>query len=709
MNKRTLIILIFILAVLFIPACGEYPAAPITVTLDHWQFKQVDSLLWRDASVPGNIHADLLQHGLIPDPFYGDNEKEIQWVAAAGWEYRCPFRIPQRLLKRRRIEIVFHGLDTYASVSVNGRQFLSADNMFRTWVHDVTPIVRAGENILHIRFDPVGPVERRKQQQFGCELPGGSRVFTRKAGFHYGWDWGPEITTCGIWRPIELRAWRTARIKSLHIVQKELTDRTARMSARFEIESLQAGKPAALHIENFRKAIKLEQGIHAYELEFTIDHPQRWWPNGWGEPHLYELRGSLIAGRDTIDSIRERIGLRTIELVQRADSMGSSFYFEVNGHPLFIKGANYVPQDNLQNRVTLSRYQALIKAAAKAHMNMLRVWGGGIYEEDIFYNLCDEHGLLLWQDFMFACGMYPGDAAFMANVRQEAIDNVKRLRNHPSIALWCGNNESSEGWHRWGWQDTLSAERRSNVWRSYQELFQFLLPSVIDSLAPDGIYWETSPKYGRGDPRHQFEGDAHYWGVWHDAEPFEVLEEKVPRFMSEFGCQSLPDLRTIERFAGEAGRNIESAAMRSHQKHTRGYSLIDEYMRRDYNLPADFADYVYLSQVVQAEGITRGIEAQRRSRPYCMGTLFWQLNDCWPAVSWSGIDYYGYWKALHYAVKKAYRDIIVSVVDEGDALDIVIVSDRLAAIQADIHIYLMDFHGNELLHLRLDHTAEANS
>lgn len=684
------------------------PASTVQLT-GHWEFKHADSLLWRDAAVPGNIHADLLRLGLIPDPCYGDNEKKVQWVEACGWEYRCRFDIPPDLLKRDRTELIFRGLDTYATVYLNDRILFRADNMFRTWTSDIKTIARPGENELFIRFDPVASIEQRKQDELGYELPGGPRVFTRKAGYHYGWDWGPRLVTCGVWKPVELRAWGPAKIRNLHVIQKELQEDAARLRAIFEIESLEPNQPAALWIQGVRKDINLERGTHGYKVDFEISNPKRWWPNGWGEPHLYRLRGDLIIGRDTTDTIRERIGLRTIELVQESDSLGTSFYFRINGRPLFIKGANYIPQDNLQSRVGRTRYAKLIRAAADAHMNMLRVWGGGIYEEDIFYDLCDEYGLLVWQDFMFACAMVPVDPAFLANVEREAIDNVKRLRNHPSIALWCGNNESSEGWHRWGWQDPLSVEQREAVWSAYQDLFQSLLPSVVDSLVPNGIYWETSPKYGRGDPRHQFEGDAHYWGVWHDAEPFEVLRQKVPRFMSEFGFQSIPDLRTIEQFAPAGDWNLDSEAMQTHQKHSRGFQLIDEYMKREYHRPKDFESYVFVSQVLQAEGIRGGIEAQRRAKPYCMGSLYWQMNDCWPAISWSSIDYYGRWKALHYAAKRAYRDVIVSIEEKETELDVFVVSDKLNDTNADIIAALMDFEGNELHRWHKNQLISANS
>lgn len=710
MNKKRLTILCLFVAALVCITCGRGPGGTTSITLyDNWEFKHPDSTAWRSAAVPGSIQNDLLLHGLIPDPFFADNEKLVSWVGDSPWEYRCTFSLPREVARRDRIELVFEGLDTYASVMLNGRQVLAADNMFRTWRIDVTGIARAGENELSILFEPVSAIEEAKMARLGHELPGGGRVFTRKAAFHYGWDWSPVILTAGIWRPAAIEAWDAARIRSLYIEQAELTPRAARLNARFEIESILPDTRARLSIADVEREIELRPGTHQYIIEFEIADPKRWWPNGAGEPHLYELEGTLAIGGRVIDSRRERIGLRTIELVTEPDNIGSSFRFDINGRPLFIKGANYIPQDNLQSRVTPAQYRRMIDAAAGAHMNMLRVWGGGIYEDDPFYDLCDENGILVWQDFMFACAMYPGDSAFAANVEGEIVDTVKRLRNHPSIALWCGNNEISEGWHRWGWQDGFTVQERSEIRGNYERLFGELIPRIVDSLTYADNYWESSPQFGRGDPRHQNEGDAHYWGVWHDAEPFEMFDRKVPRFMSEFGFQSFPEMASIERFVPDSMRYRDSPALWAHQKHPRGFSLIDEYIGREYRAPKDFESLVYLSQVVQAEGIARGIEAHRRARPRCMGTLYWQLNDCWPAVSWSSIDYYGRWKALHYFVKRAYEDVLLSFEREGDLLHLYSISDSSADFECEIHCSLMDFNGAALWDTLFVRTIESGA
>ena len=358
-----------------------------------------------------------------------------------------------------------------------------------------------------------------------------------------------------------------------------------------------------------------------------------------------------------------------------------------------MKGANYIPQNSLQNLVTTQHYKKLLNDVVDANMNMLRVWGGGIYENDLFYDLCDEKGILIWQDFMFACAMYPGDDAFLNTVKTEAEQNVKRLRNHASIALWCGNNENSEGWKRWGWQTNRSEKEKEEIWNNYLKVFDSILPNTVRQYTSTN-YWQTSPKYGRGNPLYNTEGDAHDWWIWHDAYPFEHLEENVPRFMSEFGFQSLPSYEVINYINQNDTLHITSDGFKNHQKHSRGFDLIDTYMKRDFPIPTQPEDYVYMSQVLQAYGITKGIEAHRRAKPYNMGTLYWQLNDCWPSVSWSSIDFFGNWKALHYKVKKAFKNELISSVIENDTLKTYVVNDNRDSYHTMLTVQILDFDGH---------------
>ena len=360
-----------------------------------------------------------------------------------------------------------------------------------------------------------------------------------------------------------------------------------------------------------------------------------------------------------------------------------------------MKGANYIPQNSFQNKVTDNHYKKLLSDVVNSNMNMLRVWGGGIYENDIFYDLCDEKGILVWQDFMFAGAMYPGDIEFLKNIEEEAEQQVKRLRNHASIALWCGNNENSEGWKRWGWQANRTEKEKEDIWNDYLAVFDSILPKTVNQFS-ETDYWETSPKYGRGNPKYETEGDAHDWWVWHDAAPFEHFEEKIPRFMSEFGFQSFPSYETINYINQSDSIHLQTNAIKSHQKHSRGSQLIDEYMERDYKIPTIDEDYVYVSQLLQAKGIGMGIEAHRRAKPNNMGTLYWQLNDCWPAISWSSIDYFGNWKALQYKVKKAFKNILISSIIDHNEIKTFVINDTFENIKGNLKLKVVDFYGKEL-------------
>jgi beta-mannosidase len=696
MNRPALILAFSLL----LSSCNQ-PSDRSTIALDRgWEFRRVSEGAWRPARVPGCVHTDLLAAGLIEDPFFGTNEKDLQWIENEDWEYRAVFDAAPAFLAREHIEIDFEGLDTYADVYLNDSLLFKADNMFRRWKAPCAGVLREKGNELRVYFHSPAGAARAGWDSLGYELPGGARVLTRKAAYQYGWDWAPRFVTSGVWRPVRLRAWDGARIADLRIVQKRVTGESAELAAVFEIEASSRGNVSLSVLRDGQVSAgvdaELVPGLNAVSIDFTIPAPKLWWPNGLGEPHLYDLLGEMRDGELVVDRAARRIGLRTIDLVRDRDEKGESFYFRVNGVPVFMKGANFVPMDSFIPRVAADRYESLVASAAGAGMNMLRVWGGGAYESDLFYDLCDEYGILVWQDFMFACAMYPGDSAFLANVREEAAGVVKRLRNHACLALWCGNNEIDEGWRNWGWQRQYkySAADSAKIWNDYVKLFHELLPEIVAELDPGAAYWPSSPSRGRADPRSLAEGDSHYWGVWHDGEDFEAFREKVPRFMSEFGFQSFPSLATISRFARPEDRRIDSAAMLSHQKAPRGNEIIRAYMERDYRPPRDFESFVYVSQLLQAEGMKTAIEAQRRAKPSCMGSLYWQLNDCWPAASWSSIDYEGDPKALHYFARDAFGEALVSPVVEEGVLNVYAVSDRIEAIEGIAILKLLDFAGN---------------
>jgi len=686
-----------------------------------WEFTSSDTLDWMPARVPGTVHTDLLANGVIGDPYYRTNEKEQQWIDKLDWEYKTTFGVPGELLSRSEVELQFEGLDTYAEVYLNGTLILEADNFFRQWEVPVKTLLQEGENELYILFKSPTRIGLQELEAWGYGLPAANdqsenggmgdkkvSVFTRKPGYHYGWDWGPRLVTSGIWRPVRLVGWDALKVRDVYYQQKKLDPSQAELNVQVQVESKVQGEAEFQLLLNGRlaqaKQVTLEKGINQIDIPLTIDDPKWWWTFDLGEPYLYAAELRIFQGGVMRESLRDRIGLRNIELIQEEDDQGRSFYFQLNGVPIFAKGANYIPQDVFIPRVTDEQYQSLIRSAREANMNMLRVWGGGFYEKDVFYDLCDEMGILVWQDFMFACSMYPGNEGFLEKVRLEAEENVVRLRNHPSIALWCGNNEIDVAWAQnkpmggWGWKQRYNKEQRATIWQAYDTVFHHILPQAVRYHSPDIAYWPSSPYAGEGEHASHTttSGDIHYWGVWHGQHPFEDFRKYVGRFMSEYGFQSFPEFETVKQFTKPEDWDIESEVMAAHQRSGIGNLRIRQYMADYFPVPDDFEDLLYVGQVLQAEGMKMGFEAHRRAMPYCMGSLYWQINDCWPVASWSGMDYYQNWKALHYYAKKAFEPLLVSPFVEKDDFKVSVVSDRTEAIPAELELTIRDFKGKIL-------------
>ncbi len=696
----------------------KYNHLHMTEITDNWQFRKAGETNWLSADVPGTVHTDLLTHGLIEDFFYQMNEDDVQWIEDEDWEYRTIINVSESTLERDKVELVFKGLDTYAQVFLNDELILEANNMFVGWEVECKDYLKPGENELRILF--LSPVREgmKKLKKVDYHIPNGNEqapvdertsVFTRKAPFHYGWDWGPRLVTSGIWRPVYIREWDNARIEDIYLETISVDNDKAEIIADVEIYSLSGENYVlTLHINGqpsgVSESISLSNGVNKTRLEFSVDDPELWWTNGLGDPHLYDFSFRLEHKSAIIDKYELDYGIRTVKLVQEPDEVGHSFYFEINGIPVFMKGANVIPSETITPRVTEEMYQNLINNAVEANMNMLRVWGGAIYEEDCFYELCDRNGLLVWQDFMFACNLQPGDEAHLENIRMEAEYNVKRLRNHPSIALWCGNNENLHGWHHWGWQDLYTPEQRDFMWRTYERIFYEILPGAVAELDPKNSYWSSSPSAIGDELADRKSGDEHDWTIWFGRQPFSNYANNVPRFVSEWGLQAFPGMHTIETFSEPGDWDIGSDVMRHRQRSNMPYiqpgfdgnDMIKWYMEMYYNVPDDFKDFTYISQLLQAKGYKTAVEAHRRAMPHCMGTLYWQLNDCWPTMSWSTVDYHNRWKASHYAVKKAFEEVIVSAAIEGDNINTYVVSDKLEPFEAEITISLMEFNGNIL-------------
>ena len=736
MFKIKQIILILTLIICFI-SCNQELSFKQKSINKNWFFKSLKDTSWINANVPGNIHLDLLENGIIEDPYYRLNEHDLQWIDKNDWLYKTSFSISQLEFDKKNSCLEFSGLDTYAKVYVNDSLLLISDNMFRSYIVDVKDFLKLGSNDLQILFE--SPINKgiEKREKLGYyptisandlseigKVQGNQKVsvYSRKAGYHFGWDWGPRLVTSGIWKPITYQTWNNFKINDMYIQQDLQKDNVVlNTSAEISFDKDYIGNElfieAVVSKDNHdisRNKIKIiaDKNINTYNIPVEIMNPKLWWPNGMGEQYLYDLNISIF-DEHSIDSKSLKIGIRTIELVREPDSIGTSFYFKVNGHPVFMKGANYIPQDAFLARPSKQHYKHILSSAKKANMNMIRVWGGGVYESNYFYELCDEMGLLVWQDFMFACAMYPGNKHFLNNVKQEAIDNIKRIRNHTSLALWCGNNEVLTAWENWGWKEleakNQSKEIADTIFKAYDDIFHKILPETVSEMDPATSYWPSSPGSDFGKTQKMESGNAHFWWVWWGKKSFDSYNDSIPRFMAEFGFQSFPELNSVAKYTLPNDYDMYSDVMKSHQRSSIGNETIEEYMVRDYNKPNDFEQLLYVSQLLQAYGIKTGIEAHRRNRHRCMGSLYWQLNDCWPVASWSGIDYYGKWKALHYTVKDAFKNYLISCEEKNDSLNIYIVSDSLKSLDSKLIIRLIDFKGNELFKWNKNLLVEANS
>jgi len=688
-----------------------------------WQVSKVGAEEWMPAAVPGSIHVDLMNAGVIPDPFYGDNELGVAWVAETDWVYRRTFEPDQALPAHERIFLECDGLDTLATLRLNGEEIARADNMHRRWEFDVTDRIHPGANTLEVEFaSPVAYVRQKVAEDSGLDItppdsmPGSP--YLRKAMYQWGWDWAPKIPTCGIWRPTRLVGCSFARLRDVRV--RQLHGRTrVEVRVQAEVERL-SDAGLMLHARLISpNGIVLEESDNLGtdsshgQMDFLIENPALWWPNGYGDQPLYDLEVYLLPasslegegrGGEKICNLqpakicnhRMRIGLRTLELRQEADEWGKTFTFVVNGVPIFCKGADWIPADQFPSRVTGDRYRDLISSAASANMNMLRVWGGGIYEDDRFYDLCDEYGILVWQDFMFACAHYPVTEEFLENVRREALDNTRRMRRHACLALRCGNNEME-----WFWDGKWKQlERNDEMRREYSMIFHSLLPEICKQEDPDIPYWPSSPASGApfGNPNSENEGDTHYWSAWHAREPFTGYRQHYPRFMSEFGFQSLPSMDAVKDFAEPKDWNMTSYMVEMHQKNRAGNELLLYYLAHTFRFPKDFPMTVYASQVLQAEAVRYGVEHWRRNRNgnRCMGTIYWQLNDCWPVASWSSIDYNHRWKALQYFARRFYAPVLLSVEETSCAAKLHITNDRLELLRGEVRWSLERLDGAKL-------------
>jgi beta-mannosidase len=653
-----------------------FPLAPAS-----WEFRDATArTTWRPAVVPGCVHTDLRRLGLIPDPFWGDNESGLQWIEERDWEYRAVFLVPPDMLEDEVVDLVADGLDTVATVFLNDREVARVENMFTAYRWDVKRFLRPGKNELRLLFGSAMDyvrTYRKEHQPREINDPVGRCTVIRKQQCQFGWDWGPRLVTAGIWRDIRLEGWTGNRVDSMRVTQQHRAN--GEVVLRLAPELARPDSTATCEWRLTLDEIPVAAGCGA---EIIVDDPQLWWPNGQGAPTLYRLEVE-VTGSDggAVGNWTRRIGLRTIALDRHADEWGESFQFVVNGRPVFCKGANWIPAHSFVAGLARDDYARDLRSAAQANMNMIRVWGGGIYESEDFYDLCDELGLMVWQDFMFACTLYPADAAFIASSRAEAEHQLRRLRHRACLALWCGNNEvfGCNG-------HELRPDPRK--YAEYEALFHRMLPAAV--AAQDGVtpYWPSSPWRGGTDDSHAAgtqRGDTHYWDVWHGRHPVKDYEKYAFRFCSEFGMQSFSSPETQATFCPPEDGNVFGPTMNNHQKNRFGNQVILDYVSRHYRFPKDQDALLFLSQLNQAYCMQTGVEHYRRNMPRCMGALYWQLNDCWPVASWSSIEFTGRWRALHHIARRFFAPALVCAHVPGE--EQTIINNYRRSSVAEVHLH----------------------
>ncbi|MBY8984042.1 MAG: glycoside hydrolase family 2 protein [Candidatus Lokiarchaeota archaeon] len=704
-----------------------------------WKIKNLEKSIEIEGQVPGTVFEALLENEIIADPFYGVNEHEMKWVYESNWVYEIEFNVDPSFLEHKNFLLRFHGLDTIAEVTLNGEVIGFPNNMFVRYDYEVKSNLRQTSNRLVVNFKSPTAKSREEIERNKVKLNTGYPAipgvpYLRKAQHSFGWDWGPKLPDIGIWKTVEIIGYNDIKINSvfpysnLEYNKDPLNISDPKDFSTIEVNSakLLIEIEFGLNVENISdldykikaelKAPNDEVVIKEIPLNkeketigFDIENPFLWWTHDLGTPNLYQLEILILKG-EVVEKITQQIGLRDIQLIRKRDRWGETFYFLLNGIPLFAKGANWIPIDSLIPRgKKLGLYSMNLNYAKSANMNMIRVWGGGIYEDESFYNSCDELGLLVWQDFPFACALYPYNTEFIENVEQEAIQNIKRLRRHPSLALWCGNNEIESLWKGMLISSGViedNRERLNFLTDFYLRIFEEMLPRLIKKFDPTRPYWPSSPSSGfisekltGGSSNNPNIGDSHYWAVWHGNMPFSAYRKFNTRFMSEFGFESFPSLKTIESFCPIDQYDFNSPIMENHQKNPAGNQKIMDYMDKRFSIPQEFEHQVILSQITQAEAIEYGVEYWRQNRTdyHCMGSLYWQLNDCWPVASWSSLDYYGRWKALHYFAKRFYQPLFASVKEDPNQIEIWVTNDLKKSCEIELDWKIMNSEGILLL------------
>jgi len=637
----------------------------------NWKMKNLKEKEWLPARVPGSVYNDLLLNKKMDDPYWRDNEDKAFPLLENDYEYLTEFPVSKRLLGMEKVLLRCDGLDTLAELFLNGTALGKTNNMHRIWEFDVKEYLKEEKNELRIIFrSPIifANEAHKKNPLFGVDHSLDGFPHLRKCHCSFGWDHGLRLPDAGIWRDIQLVGINQARLDNVYVSQKHRKD-AVDLNLRVEIDTANRAAHGTKGAEAFSwKVIITDPKGKAKEYgnspqKISVEKPELWWPNNIGAQPLYTVKVILLSPKGAeLDVWERRIGLRTMTIRRQKDKWGESFTHEVNGVKIFGMGADYIPEDYILSRVNPQRTRKLLEQCKAANFNVIRVWGGGYFPDDYFYDICDELGLIVWQDFLFACAVYELTDEFEENIRQELIENIKRIRHHASLGLWCGNNELEVMYSRW------ENARYTPTQKAYfNEIFEFMIPRIVREYDPETFYWSSSPSSGGGfdDPSNDNRGDSHYWVVWHGNKPYSDYRNHFPRYLSEFGISSFPALKTVESFTLPEDRNIYSYIMERHQRNFAGNAKIMNYMSQIFLLPASFDTTLYASQLAQAEAMKYAVEHLRRNRGRCMGAMYWQVNDAWPVASWASIDYCFRWKALHYYAKRFYQPIMISCREEG--------------------------------------------
>ncbi|RLI25695.1 glycoside hydrolase family 2 protein [Candidatus Bathyarchaeota archaeon] len=662
---------------------------------------------WLSARVPGVVHLDLMANDVIPDPFRDSNEKAVRWVDDVEWWYRKDLDLSGDVLEREVVELVFEGLDTFATVWVNGVKVGETCNMFTPYRFDVKDHLRPGRNTVVVRFKPAKKVaeelqEKYRELQEKYWFP--PRSYLRKAQYSFGWDWGPTLPTAGIWRGVKLVAYDRARLGYLALIPIEVTENEAEVKLSAEVYSSErANVRVRFSLRNGEEGVEkwvecvVEPGRNDVECTVKVERPKLWWPRGYGPQNLYRLSAELYLEDHLYDKAETKVGIRSVELVQEPDEEGKTFIFRINGKLVFCKGTNWIPADSFLPRVTEHRYRRLLELAAKAEMNMLRVWGGGIYEDDVFYDLCDELGIMVWQDFMYACAEYPEEDWFLKEAEREAEEVLRRLRRHPCIVLWCGNNENQ-------WLGRYYVARRGGGKLSGLKIYDEILPRLCKRLVPTTPYWPSSP-YGGADPNSESEGDRHNWEVWSGWQDYHHYLRDRGRFLSEFGWQAPPTLEHFKEYVSVENLSPQSRVVEAHEKQEEGLERLYRFLAAHYPVTDNFELFTLYCQLNQGEALKTAVQHWRSRMFKTSGCLIWQLNDCWPVISWSLIDYGLNPKPAYYFVKRAFKSVIASLMivrprspfAEGKPLArVYVVNETDKELKAFLRFYVMNFYGEIL-------------